>query len=101
MLFGKLDLVYLELIQTTQMSFKKLLSKIMIRFQLIRWSSVYLKADWLKNKILEGRVAIINNVFGSTSRDHPYSTLVWTSGDHDALPQELCRSGWGGRLASI
>lgn len=58
------------------------------------------KADWLKNKILEGRVAIINNVFGSTSRDHPYSTLVWTSGDHDALPQELCRSGWGGRLAS-
>ena len=58
------------------------------------------KADWLKNKILEGRVAIINNVFSSTSRDHPYSTLVWTSGDHDALPQELCRSGWGGRLAS-
>ena len=58
------------------------------------------KASWLKSKILEGKVAIISNVVGSTSRDHPYSSLIWGSGDHGAQPQELCRSGWGGRLAS-
>lgn len=58
------------------------------------------KASWLKTKIQEGKVAIINNVVGSTSRDHPYSSLIWGSGDSDAQPQELCRSGWGGRLAS-
>ena len=60
---------------------------------------VFKKAGWLRDKIEAGKVAIINNVVGSDSRDHPFSTLVWTSGDHDALPQELCRSGWGGRLA--
>ena len=57
------------------------------------------KAAWLRDKISAGKVAIFNNVLGSSSRGHPHSTLVWTSGDHAALPQELCRSGWGGRLA--
>ncbi|MBT3785231.1 DUF1501 domain-containing protein, partial [bacterium] len=58
------------------------------------------KAGWLIQQVQAGNVAIINSVVGSETRDHPHSVLVWSSGVHEARAQELCRSGWGGRLSN-
>ena len=58
------------------------------------------KAAWLKQQFDAGNVAIINNVAGSTTRDHSHSLVVYESGDSAAGPNDLTRNGWGGRLAS-
>lgn len=57
------------------------------------------KCVWLKNQILEGNVAIINNVIGSSSRDHSHSLIVLESGSLDASSHDFARSGIGGRIA--
>ncbi len=57
------------------------------------------KCGWLKSQFDAGNVAIINNVLGSTTRDHHHSEIVFESGDRTAGPNDLTRDGWGGRLA--
>mgnify|MGYP000007486419 CR=1 FL=1 len=77
-----------------------------------RWSSAYhsvtgqgttfgilKKAGWLKSMWDQGHVAIIHNVFGSASRDHHLSKVVYETGDLDAGKNDVSRDGWGGRLA--
>ncbi len=56
-------------------------------------------ADWLRDRIEAGHVALLNNVVGATSRDHSHASVVWEAGDRAAMPGQLARDGWGGRLA--
>ncbi len=56
-------------------------------------------AAWLKEAFEAGKVAIVNNVLHSNTRDHAHSLLVLQSGDYATSPHEVSRSGWGGRLA--
>jgi len=58
------------------------------------------KAAWLKQEIESGNVAIINNVGGSTSRNHLLSQMVAESGNPAITQmQGYSHSGWGGRVA--
>jgi len=58
------------------------------------------KADWLKQEIEAGHVAIINNVGGSKSRNHVLSQMVAETGNPDVTQTEgYSHSGWGGRIA--
>ncbi len=52
---------------------------------------------WLKNEILQGNVAIVNNVVASTNRDHYHSKLIMESGSLHTGANETDTSGWGGR----
>ena len=54
---------------------------------------------WLASMFDQGNVAIINNVYGSTNRDHVHSTLILESGNPDSGPRDNQQSGWAGRLA--
>lgn len=56
-------------------------------------------APWLRDMWDDGNVAIVNNVIGSTSRDHEHSIMVMDQGNRKTGPNDLIRSGWGGRLA--
>jgi uncharacterized protein (DUF1501 family) len=53
---------------------------------------------WLLDMFNQGHVAIINNVYGSSNRDHELSTLILESGNTEATTLEREQSGWGGRL---
>ena len=77
-----------------------------------RWENDYLPAaqgatrfgihagcGWLDRMWNSGKLAIVSNVFGSTSRDHAHSIRVMEQGDRRLGPNEPLRSGWGGRLA--
>lgn len=55
---------------------------------------------WLKDQFNADNVAIINNVFGSTNRDHAHSSLILESGNLHAEANDREQSGWGGRLAN-
>jgi uncharacterized protein (DUF1501 family) len=57
------------------------------------------KATWLVDQWKQGNVAIVNNVVGSTSRNHELATRVMEVGDVDTKENDRQRSGWGGRLA--
>lgn len=57
------------------------------------------KASWLKDQIVAGNVAIINNAFISENRDHSHSLLKLKSGDVNTGANDFSRDGWGGRLA--
>ena len=57
------------------------------------------KCGFLKTHFDAGKVAIINNTLGSTTRDHAHSEIVFESGDRTAGPNDRTRDGWGGRLA--
>jgi uncharacterized protein (DUF1501 family) len=59
------------------------------------------QAEWLKNMWDAGKVAIINNVVGGTSRDHAHCQLIKDLGDITASAGDLNRPGWGGKLASV
>lgn len=78
-----------------------------------RWNNDYLpvtlngqtfgvlkKAAWLKNEIESGRVALINNIYVSSSRDHVHSQMALDYGRMSTKPNEMLGSGWGGRLAA-
>ncbi len=56
-------------------------------------------AGWLASEYEAGRVAIVNNVFGTRSRNHSHASRVFESGQHWVLPENRQVSGWGGRLA--
>lgn len=58
------------------------------------------KAAWLKNEIQAGRVALINNIYVSSSRDHVHSQMALDYGRMNTRTNEMLGSGWGGRLAS-
>jgi uncharacterized protein (DUF1501 family) len=53
---------------------------------------------WLIEKIKAGKVAIVNNVYHSISRDHPHSLLVLQSGIYETAAGTTNMGGWGGRL---
>lgn len=57
-------------------------------------------ASWLIEQFNAGNVAIINNVIGSTSRDHSFSQIVLESGNANSTPTQFSQSGWGGRMAN-
>lgn len=54
-------------------------------------------AGWLAQQWRLGNVAVINNVLGSSSRNHELATVVMQSADAGATSRAA--SGWGGRLA--
>jgi uncharacterized protein (DUF1501 family) len=56
-------------------------------------------AGWLASEFEAGRVAIINNVYGTKSRNHEHASRVFESGQHWVQPEHRQVSGWGGRLA--
>ncbi|MCA9520004.1 MAG: DUF1501 domain-containing protein [Myxococcales bacterium] len=60
---------------------------------------IHPKAEWLKSYFDAGKVALVNNVLHSRTRDHAHSLLVLQSGDYNTGPHDLARDGWGGRLA--
>ena len=55
---------------------------------------------WLSQMWDDGKLAIVCNALGSTSRDHDHSILVLDQGNLTSGPSDVNRSGWGGRLAS-
>lgn len=59
------------------------------------------KAQWLKDQFDAGKVAIINNVVGSSTRDHSQATLALEAGDASTGPHDFGRDGWGGRLSAF
>lgn len=56
-------------------------------------------AGWLAREYEAGHVAIINNVYGTRSRNHDHASRVFESGQHWVQPEHRQISGWGGRLA--
>jgi uncharacterized protein (DUF1501 family) len=58
------------------------------------------RCGWLKSMWDQGKVAVVCNASGGTSRNHAHCELVMEYGDLSTQPNELGRSGWGGRLAS-
>lgn len=60
---------------------------------------IHNRCGWLKSQFDSGNVAIINNMFGSTNRDHAHSTLMLETGDTTLPANASEHSGWGGRLA--
>lgn len=54
---------------------------------------------WLRSQIKAGKVAIVNNVYHSITRDHPQSLLVLQSGNYSTGSGQSGGTGWGGRLA--
>ncbi len=56
------------------------------------------KCGFLKQLWDSGNLALINNVYGATSRDHQHARLVLDQGNM-AASKSTQGSGWGGRLA--
>jgi len=54
---------------------------------------------WLKDEIVAGNVAIINNVIASTNRDHHHSQMMIEHGSVDTNAHNQDVSGWAGRAA--
>jgi uncharacterized protein (DUF1501 family) len=54
---------------------------------------------WLKAMWDAGKVAIICNVVGATTRDHAHCQMVMDQGNLTSGRNDFNRSGWGGRLA--
>jgi uncharacterized protein (DUF1501 family) len=59
------------------------------------------KCGWLRTMWESGNVAIISNMVGATTRDHPHCRLVMNQGNLYSGPEDTERSGWGGRLAAV
>lgn len=55
---------------------------------------------WLKAMWDAGKLAVICNVVGATTRDHAHCQLVMDQGNLTSGPNDFNRSGWGGRLAT-
>ncbi|MDX1957040.1 MAG: DUF1501 domain-containing protein [Leptospiraceae bacterium] len=55
---------------------------------------------WLISMIKAGKVAIVNNVQFSKTRDHSQSLLVLQSGSYTTASGQANNDGWGGRLIS-
>tara|TARA_B100000745_G_scaffold300504_1_gene254797 strand:+ start:3922 stop:5316 length:1395 start_codon:yes stop_codon:yes gene_type:complete len=55
---------------------------------------------WLKSMWDAGNVAIVNNVYGTNSRNHEHALLVWEHGDALTEPNHATKPGWGGKLAA-
>ena len=55
---------------------------------------------WLKAMWDAGKVAIICNVVGGTTRNHSHCQLIMDQGNRTSGPNDFNRSGWGGRLAA-
>lgn len=55
---------------------------------------------WLQRMWDRGKVAIVCNVLGASSRNHAHGAIVLNHGDRSLGPNDQGRSGWGGRLAA-
>jgi len=55
---------------------------------------------WLLQRWDANELAIVANGIGSDSRDHAHAIIVSNQGNRDSQPNDVGRSGWGGRLAS-
>jgi uncharacterized protein (DUF1501 family) len=55
---------------------------------------------WLRRMWDRGKVAIVNNVYGASSRNHAHGLVVLNHGDRALGPNDQNGSGWGGRLAA-
>ncbi|WCL49187.1 DUF1501 domain-containing protein [Leptospira sp. GIMC2001] len=55
---------------------------------------------WLRQMMKNGKVAIVNNVFHTTSRDHSHGLLITQSGVYETKAGSANAGGWGGRLIS-
>ncbi len=77
-----------------------------------RWQNSYLpqsngefdfgilsNCGWLERMWSDGKLAIICNAFGASTRDHAHGLVVMHRGDHLAQRLDTRYSGWGGRLA--
>lgn len=56
---------------------------------------------WLKSMWEQGHVAVVNNVLGSSSRNHPLSVLASEIGDRSLSSATTLAPGVGGRLAAL
>ena len=59
------------------------------------------QCGWLQDMWSAGNVAIVANVLGASSRNHPHSIMVMEHGDRGSRSNDYMRSGWGGRAAEI
>jgi uncharacterized protein (DUF1501 family) len=55
---------------------------------------------WLQRMWDRGKVAIVCNVLGASSRNHSHGLVVLQHGDRALGPNDSDGSGWGGRLAA-
>ena len=55
---------------------------------------------WLARMWDAGKVAVICNAVGATTRDHAHCELVMDQGNLTSGPNDRNRSGWGGRLSA-
>lgn len=62
---------------------------------------IHKNAGWLREQFINGNVAIVCNVYGSTNRRHDHSQLIMHTGDRATSQFVYDRDGWGGRLAKI
>jgi uncharacterized protein (DUF1501 family) len=78
-----------------------------------RWNEAYTPVDfggtsfgildscaWLRRMWDRGKVAVICNVLGATSRNHAHGLVILEHGDRGLGPNDQEGSGWGGRLAA-
>ncbi|MEL7450317.1 MAG: DUF1501 domain-containing protein [Pseudomonadota bacterium] len=56
---------------------------------------------WLQQLWQDGKLAIVSNVYGGSSRDHANCIDIIEQGVQSFAPNEPYRAGWGGRLADI
>lgn len=54
---------------------------------------------WLKSMWDDGNVAVVNNILGTSARNHPLGISVTEQGSHDSADPTGRAPGWGGRLA--
>lgn len=55
---------------------------------------------WLKDMWDTGKLAIVNNAVGGTTRDHAHCIDIIDQGDTAFAPNQAYHAGWGGRLAT-
>jgi len=60
---------------------------------------IHKSADWLYDRFMAGKVAIVANGVFATNRRHDHAQLMMLAGDTAVPRNDFNRSGWGGRLA--
>ncbi len=61
---------------------------------------IHKSAGWLKQMWEQGKLAIVANAFGGSSRDHANCIDIIEQGDRGFRLNQPLHSGWGGRLAA-
>lgn len=61
---------------------------------------IHKRCGWLKAMWQQGKVAVLCNVLGATSRDHDHAAHVYEHGDRSTTALQTGKPGWGGRLVA-